>query len=251
MKPDLRSPDRDSEATSSSGTDGRRWTLEALAVGAVRALGSVTSAMHKTPVDGALELGPEGLVGDAQADRRHHGGVDKAVHHYPRDHYAAWRAELGDLPWLDAPGAFGENFSTTGLVEADVCLGDRWSIGGALLEVSQARQPCFKLGLRFGRKDMPRLVQATGRTGWYYRVLQPGEVQVGDALELVARPHPEWPLTRARSVLYDRTLDRDELRALAALPRLAESWRTLVERRLASGEVEDWTGRLEGSRDGS
>jgi len=179
LKPDLRSPGGDA---SSSETDGRRWTLEALAVGAVRALGSVTSAMHKTPVDGALVLGPEGLVGDAQADRRHHGGVDKAVHHYPRDHYAAWRAELGDLPWLDAPGAFGENFSTTGLVEADVCLGDRWSVGGALLEVSQARQPCFKLGLRFGRKDMPRLVQASGRTGWYYRVLEVGEVRAGDVL---------------------------------------------------------------------
>ena len=220
--------------------------LDALAIGEVRPLGPVTSGMHKTPIEGAVRLEREGLVGDAQADRRHHGGIDKAVHHYPRDHYAAWREELGDLPWLEAPGAFGENFSTRGMLEADVCIGDEWSIGSARLQVSQARQPCFKLGLRFGRKDMPRLVQTSGRTGWYYRVLETGEVRMGDTLVRVARPHPDWPLTRAAAVLYDRVLDVDELRALAVLPSLAESWRSLVERRLARGEVEDWTGRLDG-----
>jgi MOSC domain-containing protein YiiM len=220
--------------------------LDALLVGEVRPLGSVESAIHKSPVEGPTRLEVDGLVADTQADRRVHGGIEKAVHHYPRDHYAAWRADLGDHPLLEAPGAFGENLSTLGIVEADVCLGDEWRLGGARLQVSQGRQPCFKLALRFGRKDMPRLLQASGRTGWYYRVLECGDVRVGDVLELAARPHPEWPLTRATRVLYERMLDHGELRAMASLPSLAESWRTLAERRLARGVVEDWTRRLEG-----
>ncbi len=125
----------------------------------------VLSGIGKTPVAGPLTFGPEGFEGDEQADRRVHGGAEKAVHHYPADHYESWRAELGDLPTLLAPGGFGENLSTVRLTETEVAVGDTFRLGGALIQVSQGRQPCWKLNHRFGVPDMARRVQLTGRTG--------------------------------------------------------------------------------------
>ena len=203
------------------------------------------SAIDKRPVRGAVAAGPEGLAGDEQGDRRVHGGPDKAIHHYPAEHYAAWRAEIGEHPLLAAPGAFGENISTTGVAEADLCLGDRLRLGAAVVEVSQGRQPCWKLSDRFGIPDMARRVQDTGRSGWYYRVLEPGPVQAGDALLLLERPHPAWPLPRLADLLYRRTLDREELQAAMALP-LVPSWRAVFERRLEQGSTEAWESRLGG-----
>lgn len=186
-----------------------------------------------------------GLVGDEQGDLRVHGGPDKAVHHYPSEHCAAWRAELGPHPLLDTPAAFGENLHSSGLTEADVCLGDRFRVGDALLEVSQARQPCWKLNERFGRPDMAAQVQRTGRTGWYYRVLEEGALWAGADLLLQARPYPEWPLARLIDLLYRPSLDLAELRAARALP-LPANWQRLLDRRLGSGVVESWVSRLEG-----
>lgn len=203
------------------------------------------SAIAKRPRQGPVLAGPEGLDGDEQGDRRVHGGPDKAIHHYPHDHYAAWRAELGPHPLLEAPGAFGENISTRGVTEADLCLGDRLRLGAAVVEVSQGRQPCWKLSDRFGIADLARRVQDSGRTGWYYRVLEPGPVQAGDVLELLERPWPDWPLTRLAGLLYRRTLDRAELEAALALP-LVPSWRKVFERRLEQGRTENWDVRLHG-----
>jgi len=203
------------------------------------------SAIAKTPRSGPVRIGELGLDGDEQGDRRVHGGVDKAVHHYPFEHYARWRAELGPLPVLAAPGAFGENLSSAGLDESNVCLGDRYALGSVVLEVSQGRQPCWKLNDRFGVRDMARRVQDTGRTGWYYRVLQPGVARAGDTLQLLERPCPDWPLHRLMRLLAERVLDPALLREALALP-LVPSWRTLLERRLASSQVEDWSRRIEG-----
>lgn len=203
------------------------------------------SAIAKRPRQGPVLAGPEGLDGDEQGDRRVHGGPDKAIHHYPHDHYAAWRAELGPHPLLEAPGAFGENISTRGVTEADLCLGDRLRLGAAVVEVSQGRQPCWKLSDRFGIADLARRVQDSGRTGWYYRVLEPGPVQAGDVLELLERPWPDWPLTRLAGLLYWRTLDRAGLVAALALP-LVPSWRKVFERRLEQGRTENWDVRLHG-----
>ncbi len=207
-----------------------------------------TSAIAKTPVDGPRAVGPEGFLDDEQADRRVHGGRDKAIHHYPLDHHAAWADDLGgDTPLLGQPGAFGENLSTLGLTEADICVGDRFRAGSAVLEVAQGRQPCWKLNHRFGVPDMAKRVQTTGRTGWYYRVVETGEIGPGDRLTLVERPYPHWSLTRLLHVLYVDTLNRDALAEMAALPVLAQAWRTLAERRLERHAVEDWDGRLKGS----
>ncbi|WP_306751370.1 MOSC domain-containing protein [Paracoccus actinidiae] len=207
---------------------------------------SATSAIAKVPVADRLWLGAGGFESDAQADRRVHGGPEKAVHHYPFDHYAAWRADLGALPLLDAPGAFGENISITGMTEDMVAVGDVFRLGGALMQVSQGRQPCWKLNHRFGVPDMARRVQDTGRTGWYYRVLDPGMVAPGDDLVLIDRLAPEWTLHRLWRAMYVDRLNRTELQAIAALDVLAEGWRRYAQRRLDSGRVEDWRPRLEG-----
>lgn len=206
------------------------------------------SGIVKLPVGRPLALGPEGLEGDEQADRRVHGGVEKAVHHYPFEHYAAWQAELGALPALAAPGGFGENISTSGLTEATVAVGDIFRLGSALLQVSQGRQPCWKLNRRFEVPDMARRVQQSGRTGWYYRVLQPGTVAPGDRLELLDRPAPDWTLHRLWHALYVDRLNKGELQGIAALGVLAEGWRKYAVRRLDSGRVEDWTKRLDGAQ---
>ena len=203
------------------------------------------SAIAKVAVAGAVEVGVEGLAGDEQGDRRVHGGPDKAIHHYPREHYATWAEEIGAHPLLAMPGAFGENLSSTGVSEADLCLGDRLRLGTALVEVSQGRQPCWKLSDRFGIADMARRVQDSGRSGWYYRVLAPGAVQAGDTLELLERPHPHWPLPRLAELLYRRTLDRGELAAALELP-LVPSWRAVFARRLEQGGTESWESRLAG-----
>ncbi|MCR8723116.1 MOSC domain-containing protein [Frigidibacter sp. ROC022] len=204
------------------------------------------SGIAKRPVDRPLPLGPEGFEGDEQADLRAHGGVEKAVHHYPYDHYPTWAAELGALPLLGAPGAFGENISTSGLTEASIAVGDVFRLGSAVLQVSQGRQPCWKLNRRFGVPDMSRRVQRSGRTGWYYRVLQSGEVAPGDRLELVERAAPEWTLQRLWQALYVDRLNKAELEGMAALEVLAEGWRKHARRRLQSGRVEDWSKRLDG-----
>ena len=233
-----------------------------------------SSGIDKHPVDRPLRLGPQGFEGDEQADRRVHGGPEKAVHHYPFDHYAGWAQELAALApgvshprtreipgvshprtpvgyfskkeLLGAPGAFGENISTRGLTEADVAVGDVFRLGSALVQVSQGRQPCWKLSRRFGVADMARRVQDSGRTGWYYRVLEPGVVAPGDRIERIARTAPEWSLARLWRALYVDRMNLAELQGIAALDVLAEGWRRYAVRRLESGRVEDWSRRLEG-----
>ncbi|PPD44617.1 MAG: MOSC domain-containing protein [Methylocystis sp.] len=216
--------------------------------GAVAPLGTRghVSAIDKKASPGPWRIRALGLEGDAQAEKKHHGGPEKALHHYAFDHYPAWREEIGETPLLRAPGAFGENLSTTGWSEENVCVGDVISFGTALLQVSQGRQPCFKLNLRFGLRDMALRVQKSGRTGWYYRVLEEGAAQDGDALALIERPCPGWPLARLTALLYRDTRERDGLAAMAALPQLAGNWRALGQRRLDSGKVENWSARLYG-----
>ncbi|CAM2827354.1 MOSC domain-containing protein YiiM [Pseudomonas gessardii] len=203
------------------------------------------SAIDKQPRHGQLKLSTLGLSGDEQGDLRIHGGVEKAIHHYPLEHYALWVDELGAHPLLAQPGAFGENFSTTGWSEHDVCLGDRIQVGTALLEVSQGRMPCWKLSDRFAVPQLALRVQQSGRTGWYYRVLEEGLVSAGDNLQMVERPFADWSLARLSAVLFDKRVEPELLRECLALP-LVPSWRRTLERRLEKGLIEDWAPRLQG-----
>jgi MOSC domain-containing protein YiiM len=207
------------------------------------------SAIDKQPRDGAVMAGLTGLEGDEQGDPRVHGGPDKAVHCYTWAHYGAWQRELpGETAaaLLRQPGAFGENFSLEpGLDETNVCIADQWAVGDALFEVSQGRQPCWKLNDRFGVPDMARRVQQGGHAGWYLRVLRPGLVQAGDAVRLVARPHPDWTLARLLSAIAERNGDPRTLKQILALP-LPPSWAKLFRRRLETGQIESWALRLDG-----
>ncbi|MBP0606364.1 MULTISPECIES: MOSC domain-containing protein [Burkholderia] len=222
--------------------------IDAVRIGASRPLAGTphASAIDKQPVDARRWLGALGFAGDEQADARHHGGPDKAVHHYAHDHYAWWAGQIGARDVLARPGAFGENLSTRGITERDVCLGDVFTLGGAVLQVSQSRQPCSKLNARFDHPRMAALVQQSGRTGWYYRVLQEGWVAAGDVLALHARHYPQWPLSAVLDVLYRRTLDMAALDALCDVPLLPPGWRKMLEKRRTERQVEDWTKRLEG-----
>lgn len=203
------------------------------------------SAILKESLGGPWQITATGLRGDEQADLVNHGGTEKAVHHYPRDHYATWAAELPEAAaLLKTASAFGENISTLGITEANVHVGDIYRVGSVVLQVSQGRQPCWKLNARFGVSDMARRVQSSGRTGWYYRVLEPGEVRPGDKLELAERPQPDWPLARITNLLYHQTLAFDDLAILAEVPELAAGWRKLAARRIENRAVESWERRL-------
>ena len=223
-------------------------TIDMLLTGAVAPLGprQAPSGIAKTAVAGPVRLHRDGLAGDAQGDRKHHGGPEKAVHHYPFDHYSGWRRDIGARDILDRPGAFGENVSTFGIDETVVAVGDIYRAGTALLQVSQGRQPCWKLNHRFDVPDMALRVQQSGRTGWYYRVLEDGVIARGDELRLIDRPSPDWTIDRLRRVFYVDLLDIGSLAAIAELPHLAEAWRNHARRRLNSRQVADWTIRLTG-----
>ncbi len=184
------------------------------------------TAFYKEPVAGRVFLTRENLHGDRQGDLTVHGGPDKAVCVYALEHYPVWQTELGVADC--GPGWFGENFTVAGQSEKTVRIGDRYRIGGALVEVSQPRGPCWKLGRRWNRLDMPKLVIASGRSGWYVRVLEEGEVEAGDSLELVAQPHPRWTIERVNRVTYTERSDarnRQERSRLAACAELSASWR--------------------------
>jgi MOSC domain-containing protein YiiM len=201
------------------------------------------SAIDKQIVNAPILLTRLGLEGDEQGDPTVHGGPDKALHHFPAEHYAVLAREVPAMPV--APGGFGENLSTTGLTEADVCLGDIFRIGEARVQLSQGRQPCWKLNVRFGHRAMARLIQQQGRTGWYYRVLEEGRVGPGDCLTLVEREWPQASLARILHVLYRDPLNTEEMRRLVDLPVMPSRWRDLLHRRLASGKVENMQPRLD------
>lgn len=189
------------------------------------------SGFYKQPVTGPVWAGKTNLAGDGQADLEHHGGVDKAVLAYSADHYEYWNQHLGrgELP----PGAFGENLTIAGLQESTVCIGDVWQAGEVRFEVSQPRQPCWKLSRRWRVDDLAAQVVRNGRSGWYLRVLAEGNLSAGTELELVARPSPNWTVARASELMHHRKDDLSAAAELAALPALSASWRTTLEQRVA------------------
>lgn len=190
------------------------------------------SAIAKRPVDGPVRITWNGLAGDTVADPVHHGGWDKAIHLYPQDHYGWWRDRKPDHPLFDAPGAFGENISSRGMTEENICLGDRFSLGSAIVEVSHGRQPCWKLDHRFGARDVMATIIKTGRAGLYFRVIREGEAEAGTVMALLDRPHPDWSAARVFHLLIGggHRIDPAAVRALAAMPVLAEAWRGRAEK---------------------
>ena len=205
------------------------------------------SAINKKLVIERQYVSVLGLINDEQGDHRFHGGIEKAIHIYPKEHYQHWMNEIGNKPILQKEGAFGENISSVGLTEDTICLEDKIRIGTTILQVSQGRMPCWKLNIRFDQSDMALKLQSTLKTGWYFRVLVPGTIGQGDEIFLCERPYPDWPLTRIMDLIFSGSLNKADLNLLLKLP-LVDSWKRLVEKRIESNCLEDWTFRLFGSK---
>ncbi|WDQ15889.1 MOSC domain-containing protein [Rhodopirellula sp. P2] len=202
-----------------------------------------TSGFIKEPVAEPIWLGTTNLQGDGQADQAHHGGTHKAVCAYPASHYDHWRRQLHlpELRW----GDFGENFTIAQVNEHDVCIGDTWMAGDAMVQISQPRQPCWKLAKRWNIKDLALQVQQTGRTGWYFRVLQEGFVHPGMELKLSHREHPHWTIAEANRIMHHDKKDHEAAAALAAIPSLSESWKITLTNRVEKGIEPDIEQRLQ------
>lgn len=203
------------------------------------------TAYFKEPVADEVWLGETGLEGDEQASASH-GGPDKAVCVYPHDHYGYWE-ERYDLE-LEIP-AFGENFTTVGRTEADVCIGDVLEVGEAEVQVTQPRGPCWKIARRWGIKELPKHAEDVGYTGWHLRVLQDGFVEAGQQLTLLDRPNPEWTVERATEVRFGMPDDRTLADELASLPELGSNWREPLRKRAEEGVQEDPYPRLFGANE--
>jgi len=199
-----------------------------------------TTGFFKSPIEGPVFVGGTNLAGDGQADLENHGGIDKAVLAYSAEHYLKWRDELR-LP--DMPcGAFGENLTIQGLSEESVCIGDIFQVGPVTFEVSQPRQPCWKLARRWRMHELLGMVVRNGRSGWYLRVLAEGWIEAGMLVVLTERPNPEWSVARANLILHHRRTDLSLTRQLAEVPRLADSW---------VGELRERAGRLSAQSGGT
>jgi MOSC domain-containing protein YiiM len=190
----------------------------------------VRTSIWKEPVDGPVRVSALNLEGDQQSDLSVHGGKDKAVYVYPREHYEYWKRELPgqELSW----GAFGENLTTEGLLEPDVRIGDRLRIGSAEFVVTQPRTPCFKLGVRFGRDDMVKRFLRSGRSGFYLAVVREGEVARSNPIEFAGRDDHGVTVADIAS-LYARDMDDEGLvRRAIEVPALPEGWKEYFRKRV-------------------
>ncbi len=190
---------------------------------------SVLTGIFKSPIEGRVEMQRLNLNGDGQADLTVHGGVEKAVYAYPSEHYPYWQQQLleADLPW----GAFGENLTTSGLLESEVNIGDRFRIGTAEVMVTQPRFPCFKINLKFNLDDMFKRFLDSGLSGIYFSVIKEGDIGAGDILTLTHRD--QHNVTVADVVkIYRHEADLEAVRKAIAVPSLAADLRQRFQQQL-------------------
>jgi MOSC domain-containing protein YiiM len=190
----------------------------------------VVTGIFKDPVKGPIRLRTLNLDGDRQADLTVHGGISKAVYGYPAEHYEFWKREL---PEMDLPyGMFGENFTTAGMLESALNVGDRFRLGAAELMVTEPRLPCYKLGIKFGRTDIIRKFLQSRRTGFYFAVLKEGKVETGDEFELLSRDANNITIADITRLYAFEKDDLETLRRAVRLEALSESWRGYFQKQL-------------------
>ncbi|NRD77896.1 MOSC domain-containing protein [Bacillus sp. BRMEA1] len=203
-----------------------------------------TSAIFKEPIQGPVWVSKTGLNGDGVEDTEHHGGPEKAVFAYSIGHYTYWHKEHGFSQITQ--GGMGENFLMEQIWEDTVAIGDTYQIGDAIVQVSQPRQPCWKPARRFKIKTLAILLQNTGRTGWYFRVLKEGFVEEGQTFSLIDRPYPQWTILKCNEVLHGGKQDFAAMRELADCVLLAPGLKETLEKRLAKREIPDISNRVFG-----
>jgi MOSC domain-containing protein YiiM len=190
----------------------------------------VSTAIFKESISGRVALKTLNLDGDRQADLTVHGGPTKAVYLYPSEHYPFWRSEL---PEMDLPfGMFGENFTSEGLLESETNIGDSFEVGTAVIQVTEPRMPCYKLGIKFGRTDILRRFLKSGRTGFYFAVLQEGEVGAGDEIRLLERDQAAVRVADITRLYSTEKENQELLKRAIAVQALPESWREFFQERL-------------------
>ena len=203
------------------------------------------TGFYKEPALGSVKLTSQGIIGDGQADIEAHGGPNKAICVYPSEHFEFWRKEIA----LEMKGgAFGENFTISNVLETEVSIGDIFKVGDVIVQVTQPREPCWKLARRWKVKKLSALVQQSGRTGWYFRVLQEGEIKAPDKIELIERPHEEWTIEKCNRVMHHLKKDKDLASELASLPELSKSWQTSLLNRVHGGKISSEEKRLYGEQ---
>ena len=189
-----------------------------------------STGIYKFPVETPVFLGTEDVAGDSVVDRKHHGGLDKACYLYSANHYSFWKQQYPDIDWQW--GMFGENLTIEGLDESEVFIGDVFKIGSAIVQVSQPRQPCFKLGVRFGDGAMVKRFIRAELPGIYLRVLTEGTVKVGDRLLPLSSGETEFSVKDVFRAIYDDNLNSEMVKRLVKIPELADSCRKAIGRKL-------------------
>jgi len=212
--------------------------VRTVCIGGVRSVETrsrtVTTGIFKSPIDGPVAAFGVNLEGDDQADRTVHGGPHKAVYGFPAEHYPSWRASFPEVDFID--GAFGENLTTEGLLEDDLCIGDLYCCGTCELRVTQPRMPCFKLAIRLGEKTVLKHMLESGQTGFYFTIVTEGVLQAGDLLEPIERPDHALPVSEIIRVFGSRTATTEDYRLLLNAPYMIDDWTAWAKDRLRSIE---------------
>ncbi|MBD2812045.1 6-N-hydroxylaminopurine resistance protein [Xenorhabdus sp. Vera] len=203
------------------------------------------SAISKLLVNGRLQLTSLGLEGDEQAETRFHGGPDRALCHYPREHYLFWKRQFPELIELIVSPLFGENISTEGMTEDNVYIGDIFQWGETLIQVTQPRSPCYKLNLVTYVSDFAAMMQNNGRCGWLYRVISPGFVSTSEPIRLLSR-NSDVSVQEAISIAFHSPFDEEQYRHLMGAAGLSASWNLTMQQRILHGKIEDFNRRLFG-----
>ena len=191
----------------------------------------VPTGIFKTPVSGRVRLGELNLEGDAQADLENHGGIYKAVYAYPFEHYAFWEQQINRSDF--AFGQFGENLTVQGMLEDNIHVGDVFTVGSAVVKVTQPRTPCYKLGIKMGMPEFPKTFLASGRVGFYLRVIQEGEIGAGDTLERTGRDPESMSVREISHLKYFEPENVDGVKRALRIRSLSPAWRSSFEDRLA------------------
>jgi MOSC domain-containing protein YiiM len=216
-------------------------------IGQVKQSYGFMTAIDKQSVSNSIYLSAHGLKDDETADEKYHGGLERALHQYPAEHYTFWQQAFTDRtdqqPRFSAPG-MGENISALGMTEENVCIGDQYQWGEAIIEVSQPRLPCFNLNTRWDVVDISVQMQDLSRCGWLYRVIKPGMVNPSDALIHIKRLSPATTVKQVCELFFNAPLNNENLTTLIEMPALSPYWGETAKTRLATNTVENWNFRL-------